>query len=181
MSAAGRTSNSSTGGAAGGGRSGGASGTGATHSGGTGVAGGANQHTGGTGGSSAGAGGTGAAAVGASGSGAVTSATFSDVYAIISQNCGGASCHLSATGAAGLSMLDKMTAYTNLVGAASSKCRGQQRVVAGSPDTSVLVHALQHTTFSTCRPPGMPEAKPKLAQSSIDTVRGWISAGAPNN
>jgi hypothetical protein len=110
-----------------------------------------------------------------------SSVTFTEVYGILMQNCAGAGCHASGFAAAGLSLANKSTAYASLVGAGSTKCRGQQRVVAGNPDTSVLVHAVEHTTFSSCRPPAMPEGKAALPQSAIDTITTWIADGAPND
>ena len=73
-------------------------------------------------------------------------------------------------------------AFTNLVGVSSSSCSGEKRVVAGDPDKSLLVHALEQTQLGTCtRTPKMPEGKAKLAQTDIDLVAGWVQAGAANN
>jgi hypothetical protein len=123
----------------------------------------------------------GASAAGMSAASSGASVSFGEVYGILSSSCGGGGCHVSSAGAAGLSMLNKSTAYSNLVGVSSSHCRGQQRVVAGNPDMSVLVHALEHTSFATCRPPAMPQGRPMLNQSQIDTISTWIADGAPNN
>lgn len=107
--------------------------------------------------------------------------TFTEVYGILMQNCAGAGCHTSGFAAAGLSMSSKSAAYTNLVSASSTQCRGQQRVVPGNPDTSVLVRALEHTTFSGCRIPAMPEGRAALPQSAIDSITAWIADGAAND
>jgi hypothetical protein len=78
-------------------------------------------------------------------------------------------------------MSNKMTAYMNLVGVGSSKCLGQQRVVAGNPDTSVLMLALEHMRTSTCRAPSMPQGQPQLSATDLGTIRAWIVAGAMND
>jgi hypothetical protein len=127
----------------------------------------------------------GASTSGTTGSGTAGSqagaVTFKQVYAIFAQNCAGSGCHVSSLGAGGLAMGTQATAYTNLVGASSSKCRSNQRVVPGNPDSSVLVHALEHTTFAGCRPPQMPQGKPMLSQADLGSIRAWITAGALNN
>jgi hypothetical protein len=134
--------------------------------------------SGGTGGSGRGTAGT---MGGTAGSASGSAPTFTNVYAILMQNCAGGGCHLSSPGAAGLLMSDKMTAYTNLVGASSSKCFGQQRVVAGNPDTSVLLLALEHMRSGSCRAPSMPQGRPQLSAADLATIRGWIMGGALND
>ena len=132
------------------------------------------------GGSAAGMAGGSAAGSGGQG-GAPGEATFTAVYAIFMTNCAGSTCHLSRA-AGGLSMTDKMTAYTNLVGVDSSSCRGEKRVVAGDPDKSELFHTLDRTQIGMCsRTPRMPEGKAKLAQADIDVIKAWIQAGAMND
>jgi hypothetical protein len=106
-------------------------------------------------------------------------ATFTAVYAILMTNCSGATCHIGGFfPPAGLSFADKMTAYMGLVGTASRNCMGQQRVVAGMPDASVLVQALEHK--GGCAP-NMPEDKPALSMDDINVIIAWINAGAMND
>ncbi len=154
--------------AAGGGGTGGAAG----------AAGGGRGGTGGTGGMS-GMGGTGAAGMaGAAGGGNTTAATFTQVYGLIMAGCG---CHVSGT-SGGLAMPNKMTAYTNLVGANSGACNGQKRVVANDPNNSVLFHTLDRSKLGDCSPPAMPAGgMAKWSQADIDKVKSWIMAGAMNN
>lgn len=112
---------------------------------------------------------------GAAGGGA---ATFTQVYALIMTGCG---CHVSGS-SGGLSMANKMTAYTNLVGVDSTACSGQKRVVANDPANSVLFHSVDRTMLGSCRVPQMPAGgAAKLAQADIDRIRAWIMAGAMNN
>jgi hypothetical protein len=117
------------------------------------------------------------------GSGAVGTATFTQVYAIITARCAGASCHVGATGTGGgnLVMNDRASAHKNLVGVNAAICRGEKRVLAGNVAKSELIHTLARTQIGSCAAPQMPLALPKLAQTEIDTVTAWVSAGAPNN
>jgi hypothetical protein len=138
--------------------------------------------SGGMGSGGMGSGGTGSGGNGSGGNGSSSSggATFTAVYAIVMNNCSGFGCHINAgfLPAAGLDMSDAMTAYMNLVNAASRNCSGQQRVVPGMPDASVLVQALEHK--GGCAP-DMPRGKPMLSMSDIDTIVAWIKAGAMND
>lgn len=126
----------------------------------------------------AGAGGTGAAGGGGSAGGGAGGATFTQVYGILMAGCG---CHVSGA-QGGLALMSKATAYTNLVGADSTECRGEKRVVANDPDKSVLVHAVERSMLGTCRVPPMPAGGgAKLPQASLDTIRSWVAAGAKND
>jgi hypothetical protein len=130
---------------------------------------------GGMGGASGAAGG---GMAGAAGGGMPAAATFTQVYAVIMTGCG---CHVSGT-SGNLSMANKMTAYTNLVGVNSMACSGQKRVVANDPTNSVFFHAIDRSMSGSCNVPQMPPGgAPKLAQADIDKVKAWIMAGAMNN
>jgi hypothetical protein len=102
--------------------------------------------------------------------------SFANVYAILRASCGGgmSGCHVGNAPAM-LAMADVDIAYANLVGAASSKCEGEQRVVPGDPDASVLVGSLEGTL--PCVQP-MPRGRDPLAPEQIAVIRAWISAGA---
>lgn len=145
---------------------------------GTGAAGAAGA-AGGAGGSAAGAGGAG----GAAGSGGAPAATFTEVYAIFTSTCAGATCHIMATRLGDmLSFADKATAYMSLVGVNSVTCAGEKRVVASDPTKSELVAVLAHTKAGNCaNTPKMPDNKPMLPPADIDKVRSWVMAGALNN
>lgn len=175
MSAAGRSSTAGTGAGAasmsmggrmGGGAGGAAAGMGGAAGGGRGGAG-----AGGMGGAAAGMG-------GAAGGGNTNAATFTQVYGLIMAGCG---CHITGS-SGGLAMPNKNAAYMNLVGANSSACSGQKRVVANDPNTSVLVHAIDRTKIGNCTPPAMPAGgMAKWSQADIDKVKSWVMAGAMNN
>jgi hypothetical protein len=174
-----------TGGNSSAGASGASSGTGGAGGAGTGGAGMGGAGTGGAGTGGAGTGGSGDAGSGDAGSGGSTgsSASFTQVFALLTTSCAGSSCHANAMRPAdGLSFSDMATAYANLVNVDAVSCSGEKRVVPGDPDKSELVHSLQHTNVGSCtRTPRMPDGKPQLAQSDIDVVIAWIQAGAPNN
>jgi hypothetical protein len=129
----------------------------------------------GAGGGMAGAAGGGMA--GAAGGGMPATATFTQVYGLIMTGCG---CHVTGT-SGGLSMANKMTAFTNLVGVNSMACSGQKRVVANDPANSVLFHSVERTMLGSCNVPQMPAGMAKWSQADIDKVKAWIMAGAMNN
>ncbi|HKP62207.1 MAG TPA: hypothetical protein VJV78_35990, partial [Polyangiales bacterium] len=109
--------------------------------------------------------------------------TFTQVYALFMTSCAGSTCHVNATRAGDmLVMNDKATAYKNLVGVNAVSCQGEKRVVAGDPNKSELVHALAHTQVGSCaRTPRMPDNKPMLSAADIDKVKSWVQAGALDN
>jgi hypothetical protein len=104
------------------------------------------------------------------------SASFADVYAVFEMHCGGgkAGCHVTGA-AAGLEMPDPRAAYDHLVGVASAKCAGEERVVGGDADASVLVQALEGS--SSCVK-AMPLGRDPLSASELAMIRAWIDAGA---
>jgi hypothetical protein len=102
--------------------------------------------------------------------------TFSQVYTILRNQC---SCHVDMS-AAGLSFADQMTAYSALVGVDALSCTGDKRVVAGDPASSVLAHAIDHTSLGNCTVTPMPPGG-MLSQAQIDQIKSWIQAGAPND
>jgi hypothetical protein len=132
---------------------------------------------GGRSGAGGGGGAAGGGMAGAAGGGMPAATTFSQVYGLIMTGCG---CHVTGT-VGGLSMANKMTAYTNLVGANSMACSGQKRVVANDPANSVLFHSIERTMLGSCNVPQMPAGAQKWAQADIDKVKAWIMAGAMNN
>jgi hypothetical protein len=133
---------------------------------------------GGRGGMSGGmAGAAGGGMAGAAGGGMAGATTFTQVYAIVMTGCG---CHVTGT-SGGLSMANKMSAYMNLVGANSTACSGQKRVVANDPAASVFFHSVDRTMLGSCNVPQMPQGGAKLGQADIDKVKAWIMAGAMNN
>jgi len=84
-------------------------------------------------------------------------------------------CHIGASAPQGL-QLDAAHSYELLVGVPSSEEPSLQRVKPGDPDHSYLVLKIQGS-------PGiqggrMPLGGPYLPQSTIDTIRQWVTDGA---
>jgi mono/diheme cytochrome c family protein len=94
------------------------------------------------------------------------------------QVCGG--CHTG--GGSSLPSSMDLTAghiYGSIVNVASVEQPSLKRVKPGDPDNSYVVQKLEGvSTISGSR---MPLGGPFLDQATIDQVRAWISAGAPNN
>ena len=105
---------------------------------------------------------------------------FAAVYALIQENC--TSCH-----GAGKSYGDFSTrelAYAQLVGvsAQGKACASDAsvipvRVVAGDPETSLLILKLENRQSCGSQ---MPKAM-LLPQASVDVFRAWVAAGAPQH
>lgn len=136
---------------------------------------GGSGHTAGAGGTAGNAGHGGAAGHSAGAGGSVAAAvSFSDIYTgIIATGC---SCH--SGGAGGLDLATRNIAYANLVGVPSTSCLGEQRVVPGIAEASVLFHALSHSALGLCDVPTMPRNGAQLSAAQITRVQDWIAAGA---
>ena len=68
--------------------------------------------------------------------------------------------------------------FANVVNVASLEQPALMRVKPGEPNNSYVVHKLEGTDITGSR---MPFGGPFLDQATIDKVRSWIAAGAPNN
>lgn len=91
-------------------------------------------------------------------------------------------CHTTAGGRIppmGLN-LEPSVAYSNLVGVASREKPELQRVAAGNPDNSYLIHKLEgRADIVGLR---MPRTNgPFLTEGQMLVLRRWIELGAPNN
>lgn len=86
-------------------------------------------------------------------------------------------CHSGAAAPAGL-RLDAGSSHGLLVGVGSSQSGGTQRVAAGRPDDSYLVHKLEGRAAVGAR---MPLGGPFLDDATIAVIREWIARGAQNN
>ena len=76
--------------------------------------------------------------------------------------------------------LDPGMAYANLVGVASRQKPALQRVAAGDPENSYLVHKLEGRADIVGQ--RMPRtAGPFLTEGQLMVMRRWIALGAPNN
>jgi hypothetical protein len=122
--------------------------------------------------------------------GAAGGATFTAVLAILANtdhNC--VICHSGAPSASNGSFqfvpTNAAMAYAQLVGkvsagGAGSKCGGKTYVAAGAPDTSLLLEKVGAAPSCGAPMPLGSSFKP-LSAAELDTIRGWIAAGAPNN
>ena len=101
-------------------------------------------------------------------------ANFSEIQAnVFTPDCATSNCHAGASPAASLN-LEAANSYTMLVGVSSTQSAGTQRVNPTNPNASYLIQKLEGAGASGGQ---MPPSGP-LAQSEIDTIRQWISAGA---
>ena len=110
-----------------------------------------------------------------SGGGTPLTATFQSIQDnVFTPIC--TKCHIGSGAPEGL-QLDAAHSYALLVGVPSAEQATVLRVAPGDPDNSYIIRKLQDT-------PGisggqMPLGGPYLPQSTIDVIRQWITAGAP--
>lgn len=139
--------------------------------------GGAGGHTAGTGGAGGAAGSGHGGTGGGAGAGTSAAVSFSDLYTgIIATGC---SCHNG--GAGGLDLSTRNLAYASLVSVPSTSCFGEQRVVPGNADASVLFHSLSHTSLVFCEVPTMPRGSAQLSATQLAQLEAWINDGARDN
>ncbi len=102
---------------------------------------------------------------------------FSEIQAgVFTPDCATSGCHSGSSPAASLN-LEAANSYTMLVGVASTQSAGTQRVSPTNPNTSYLIQKLEGSGVTGSQmPPGSP-----LAQSDIDVIRQWITAGAADD
>jgi hypothetical protein len=101
-----------------------------------------------------------------------------DIVPVLRNQC--AVCHLTGTEPGNMSLVPK-AAYTTLVGAPSTESK-LQRVKPGSAQESYLMHKLDGTQISVGgQGARMPFDGPPLDAETLDKIRRWIEAGAPNN
>jgi hypothetical protein len=100
--------------------------------------------------------------------------TFSEIQAsVFTPSCATSTCHAGGAPAAGLN-LEAANSYAMLVGIQSGQDPAFMRVLAGNPDSSYLIQKLEGTASGG----GMMPPGGALPQTSIDTVRQWITDGA---
>ncbi len=99
---------------------------------------------------------------------------FSEIQAsVFTPDCATPGCHSGSGPAASLN-LEAANSYTMLVGVLSTQSAGTQRVNPTNPNASYLIQKLEGPGVTGSQmPPGGP-----LAQSDIDVIRQWITAGA---
>jgi hypothetical protein len=90
-------------------------------------------------------------------------------------------CHTGPTSnilPSGMNLSSTGDSFAALVGVTSIQVSALDRVEPGNPDDSYLIRKLEGTQSVGMR---MPQGGPFLDQDTIDTIRQWISDGAPNN
>jgi hypothetical protein len=75
----------------------------------------------------------------------------------------------------GLDLTSLSMSFMSLVGVASIQEPAVERVAAGAPDDSYLIHKLEGTAQTGGQ---MPLFGQPLDQATIDTIRQWITDGA---
>jgi hypothetical protein len=108
--------------------------------------------------------------------GSATSATFTEVYALISDNC--SPCHTEGSSGS-LDMSSQANAYDSLVdqAAAGPACGDSNlvRAVPGDAEASLIIQKLEGTADCGAR---MPRNRAPLSEEQIAVFRSWIDAGA---
>jgi hypothetical protein len=106
---------------------------------------------------------------------------FEPTFTNIQQNVFNAicvQCHIGAAAPQGL-RLDQANSYAFLIGVASVERPDLQRVRAGNPDQSYIIRKLEGGPDIAGAQ--MPLNLPPLSQEVINSIRVWISQGAPQN
>jgi hypothetical protein len=104
--------------------------------------------------------------------------TLDQIQAVIfSPTCATVGCHSGGAPAAALNLSDADTSHLNLVGVPTTQLGGAGiRVIVMDPDNSYLIQKLENAAGIEFAQ--MPLGRPPLAQSDIDQIRDWITAGA---
>jgi len=90
-------------------------------------------------------------------------------------------CHVGAAAPLGL-VLNSAATFALLVNTSSNEVPDLLRVAPGHPDDSYLVRKLEGgPDIVGFQMPPTELGEQHLPQETIDLVRGWIAAGAPNN
>ena len=97
---------------------------------------------------------------------------------VFTPSCAVIGCHGGSVVQQGLRLDEGFSASSliNVVSPQSSFAAAQVRVVPGDPDGSLLIQKLEGTQTIGDR---MPAFSPPLPQATIDVIRQWIHAGAP--
>jgi hypothetical protein len=128
--------------------------------------------------------------MGGSGSGTDGGAgSFAAVKAILSTNCAISGCHGNNGGTMHIDFRDNAGLYMRLTGnapnTAPSACRNRTIVTPGMPTQSLIVAMIEapngpRMSCGARMPDDCPTARPCLTAAQIQTIRDWITAGAPN-
>jgi len=105
-----------------------------------------------------------------------------DVQPIFSGSCAFSGCHGTSNANPGGKpmVLASGQAYNNIVGVFSVELTTMQRIQAGQPNNSYLIHKIQGSHQSVGGSGGrMPLGSAPLSQAQIDLIRSWVANGAP--
>ncbi|MGD8418782.1 MAG: hypothetical protein PVH91_17090, partial [Pseudomonadales bacterium] len=105
-----------------------------------------------------------------------TAPTFGQVQQVFTNNCAFSGCHAGASPQQGMD-LSEGQAYANIVNVPSQEMPSLDRIEPGDPDNSYLVRKIEGTGLLE----RMPAGSPPLSDATIQLIRDWVSAGAPNN
>jgi hypothetical protein len=94
---------------------------------------------------------------------------------VFTPRCAQSGCHGGAGTQQGL-RLDEGFSAASLINVPSAQNPALIRLVPGDPSGSFVIHKLEGTQTIGDR---MPQYGPYLSQSTIDVIRQWIQAGAP--
>jgi hypothetical protein len=106
-----------------------------------------------------------------------------DIQPILSGSCAFSNCHGTNANPGGRPMvLTTGQSYANMVGVFAVELTTMQRIRAGEPDNSYLIHKIQ----GTHRGIGgsgerMPLSGSPLSQTQINLFRSWVAKGALRN
>jgi len=100
-----------------------------------------------------------------------------DIEPILLGACASRGCH-DRTAKASLEILAGGS-YAQLVGVAAEQCPERDRVVAGDPSRSYLMHKMLGQNM--CQGSQMPKAGQSIPQADLDAIGAWICQGALNN
>jgi len=104
-----------------------------------------------------------------------------DVQPILTASCAFSGCHGGASPAQGMSLVAGQT-FANTVNVPANELASMDRIEPNQPDQSYLVRKIEGTQAAAGGSGArMPLGGAALSQSDIDTIRGWITAGALNN
>ena len=112
----------------------------------------------------------------------IPSSIMERVAAVLGQNCAVSSCHDATTKEHGMDLSTSVGIYESLVGKKSiDHCSNslRLRVVSGSPAESFLMAKITGTNLCDLSQPMPPPPRKMLSPEQIETIRFWISIGAP--
>jgi hypothetical protein len=104
--------------------------------------------------------------------------TFTEIQSqIFTPTCAVGGCHSGGTPAAGMDLT--ASAYSRIVNVASSEVPSLMRIAPNNAANSYLIQKLEGAAGIVGQ--RMPFGGPFLDQATIDRIRAWVDAGAPNN